>query len=197
MPVSSHRALIERLTAALRDRPSQRLADATLRAAAVAVLLVERDGSTWVPLIVRGADAPTHQSQVALPGGGFDISDLDLIDTACREAHEELGVPRTAPRVLGVLDDVPTPSGYAITPVVAEMASDVAIAANSREVAAWFWAPLSRFFDRSDVEVLGTRDWQGRPWTMRAYPVAGHRVWGATARILEAIVELAGGPSRE
>ncbi len=193
----SHRALIEHLTAGLAGRPGVRLADAELRRSAVALLLVERDGATWVPLIERGADAPTHSGQIALPGGGHDPDDGDLIATARREAEEELGVPRGAPRVLGTLDDVPTPSGYAITPVVAELDAALAIAPNPREVASWFWVPLARFFDRTEVELLGTRTWRGRAWTMRAYPYAGHRIWGATARILEAVVELAGGPPRE
>lgn len=70
----SHGALIERLAAALADRPGVRLADDQLRRSAVALLLVERDGATWVPLIERGADAPTHSGQIALPGGGFDAT---------------------------------------------------------------------------------------------------------------------------
>ena len=192
-----HRELIERLTAGLAVHPGLRLADATLRRSAVALLLVERDGATWVPLIERGADAPTHSGQIALPGGGFDATDVDLIATARREAEEELGVPRAAPRVLGTLDDVPTPTGYAITPVVAELDAGQTIAPNPREVASWFWVPLARFYDRVDIEHMGTRTWRGRAWTMRAYPFAGHRIWGATARILEAVVELAGGPPRE
>ena len=193
----THAELIARLTAALRDRPGVRLADHELRRSAVAVLLVERAGTTWVPMIERGADAPTHSGQIALPGGGHDAGDVDLIATARREAEEELGVPWAAPTVLGLLDDVPTPSGYAITPVVAELAADVDLAPNPREVASWFWVPIARFFERTDVELLGTRAWRGRPWTMRAYPYAGHRIWGATARILEAVVELAGGPPAE
>lgn len=193
----THAELIARLTAALRDRPGLRLADHELRRSAVAVLLVERAGATWVPLIERGADAPTHSGQIALPGGGHDPGDHDLIATARREAEEELGVPRTAPRVLGMLDDVPTPSGYAITPVVAELDGALTLAPDPREVASWFFVPLARFFERTDVEVLGTRSWRGRPWTMRAYPFGGHRIWGATARILEAVVELAGGPRCE
>jgi 8-oxo-dGTP pyrophosphatase MutT (NUDIX family) len=193
-----HRALIARLTAALDERgPGIRLGDAELRRSAVAVLLVERDGETWVPLIERGASAPTHSGQIALPGGGFDLSDIDLIATACREAEEELGVPRAAPRVLGTLDDVPTPTSYAITPMLAELSPSIVLSPNPREVASWFWTPLARFFDRTDVEVMGTREWRGRQWTMRAYPYQGHRIWGATARILEAVVELAGGPTRE
>ena len=192
-----HRLLPERLSAALAGGGGARIDDPTLRRAAVAVLLVERDGATWVPLIERGADAPTHSGQIALPGGGHDRGDLDLIATARREAEEELGVPRAAPRVMGTLDDVPTPTGYAITPVVAELDAGVALAPNPREVATWFWAPLARFWDRSGCEVMGTRQWRGRAWTMRAYPYQGHRIWGATARILEAVVELAGGPPRE
>ena len=194
-----HRALVEQSAAALAARTSHRIDDPTraLRQAAVAVLLVERDGATWVPLIVRGADAPTHSGQIALPGGGFDISDMDLVDTACRETHEELGVPRHAPRVLGTLDDVPTPTGYAITPVVAELDPSIVFAPNPREVAAWFWAPLALFFDRGAAEFLGAREWNGVLYTLRAYRYGEHRIWGATARILEAVVELCGGPPRD
>lgn len=198
MSALDHAELIARLTAALDGRGAgARLADAELRRSAVAVLLVERDGTTWVPLIERGASAPTHSGQIALPGGGFDLADVDLVATACREAEEELGVPRAAPQVLGTLDDVPTPTGYAITPVIASLAPTIVLSPNPREVASWFWLPLARFFDRTDVEIMGTRQWRGRPWTMRGYPYQGHRIWGATARILEAVVELAGGPTRE
>ena len=149
--MSTHRALVDRVAAGLAARPGRRIDDPSLRLrqSAVAVLLTERDGATWVPLILRGATAPTHSGQIALPGGGFDISDMDLVDTACREAHEELGIPRHAPRVLGTLDDVPTPTGYAITPVVAELDPSIAFVPDPREVAAWFWAPLRLFFDRT------------------------------------------------
>ena len=197
MSSPSHRALIERLAVTLPTLGGLRLAGPDLRPAAVAVLLVERDGQTWVPMIERGATAPTHSGQIALPGGGANADDVDLIATARREAEEELGVPRAAPRLLGLLDDVPTPTGYAITPVVAELSAAIAVTPNPREVASWFWVPFARFFERTDVEIMGTRHWQGRAWTMRAYPFAGHRIWGATARILEAVVEAAGGPPRE
>lgn len=195
----AHRALVERVGDLLAGQPGRRIDDPglTLRQSAVAVLLVERDGATWVPMIVRGATAPTHSGQIALPGGGHDISDLDLVDTARREAHEELGIPRDAPRVLGTLDDVPTPTGYAITPVVAELSADIPFVPDPREIAGWFFAPLALFYERSAVEVLGTRMWNGTKYTMRAYHHGDHRIWGATARILEALVELAGGPPRE
>jgi len=195
----NHRELVDCVTSALAGHTSRRIENwaVPLKQSAVAVLLVERDGQTWVPLIERGATAPTHSGQIALPGGGFDISDMDLVATACREAHEELGIPRDAPRILGTLDDVPTPTGYAITPVVAELDPAIEFVPDPREIAGWFFGPLSIFFDRSTVEVLGVREWNGAKYTMRAYHYGDYRIWGATARILEALVELAGGPPRE
>ena len=51
MSPPSHRALIDRLAATLPTLGGLRLAGPELRPAAVAVLLVERDGQTWVPMI--------------------------------------------------------------------------------------------------------------------------------------------------
>ena len=93
----THAELIARLTAALRDRPGVRLADHELRRSAVAVLLVERAGTTWVPMIERGADAPTHSGQIALPGGGHDACDVDLIATARQEPSECWPTPTRRP----------------------------------------------------------------------------------------------------
>src|SRR6185295_5478391 len=76
------------------------------RPAAVAALLVDRGGEPHVPMIVRGADAPAHPGQVALPGGRVEPFDGDAIGAARREAFEELGVPGDRIEVLGVLDDV-------------------------------------------------------------------------------------------
>ncbi|HTJ46982.1 MAG TPA: CoA pyrophosphatase [Kofleriaceae bacterium] len=80
------------------------------RPAAVAALLVDRAGLAYVPLIVRGSDAPAHPGQIALPGGRVAPSDRDVADAARREAMEQLGVPPDRVEVLGVLDEVPTPA---------------------------------------------------------------------------------------
>ena len=161
------------------------------RSAAVAVLLVDRDGAPHLPLIVRGADAPTHSSQIALPGGKCEPFDASPAATAAREAFEELGIDPARLDVLGVLDDVPTPTGFVITPVVAALGADpVVYRPDPREVAAMFEAPLSIFTDRAAAEDLGERNWRGVTYRMRAYRFNEHRVWGATARILDAVVDV-------
>jgi 8-oxo-dGTP pyrophosphatase MutT (NUDIX family) len=178
-------ALFERARAALRERPGARFDPAELRRAAVAVVLLDRGGAAQVPVIVRGHDAPVHGGQIALPGGRMDPSDADLIATARREAHEELGLVFGDEHVLGTLDDVATPSGFLITPVVAALAGAPHIVPDPVEVADWFEVPLALFADPSAAEVIGERTWRGRSYTLRGYAFGPHRIWGATARILE------------
>lgn len=182
--------VVRRLAEALATRPPTPLHEPGYRRAAVAVLLTERAGGCRLPMIIRGATAPTHSGQVAFPGGTCDPDDLDPIATARREAHEELGVPPAATRVLGVLDDLATPTGFIITPVVAELAPDVRLAPDAREVAGWFEAPLDLFFDRAGAASLGEREWKGVRYHLRAYRHADYLIWGATARIMEAVIDL-------
>lgn len=181
----AHSELVARAAASLTSRPGRRLEPDDLRRAAVAVLLVDRGGVSRVPLIVRGHDAPVHGGQIALPGGRVEPDDIDLAATARREAMEELGVPFDAPRVLGTLDDVPTPTGFLITPVVAALGGDVPFVPNPAEVAAWFEAPLAVFADPARAEIIGDREWRGQRYQLRAYLHEERRIWGATARIME------------
>ena len=186
----SHAAVVRRLEIALAARASIRLHEPGYRRAAVAVLLVDRGGACQVPMIIRGASAPTHSGQVAFPGGMSDPGEDDPVATARREAEEELGVPRTATRLLGLLDDVPTPTGFIITPVVAVLSPAVTLRPDPREVDGWFEAPLELFFDRSAAESLGEREWQGVVYHLRAYRSGDYRIWGATARIMESVIDL-------
>lgn len=181
----AHTELVARAAASLTSRPGRRLEPDDLRRAAVAVLLVDRGGVSRVPLIVRGHDAPVHGGQIALPGGRAEPDDIDLAATARREAMEELGVPFDAPVVLGTLDDVPTPTGFLITPVVAALGGDVPFVPNPAEVAAWFEAPLAVFADPARAEIIGDREWRGQRYQLRAYLHEERRIWGATARIME------------
>ncbi|KIP05054.1 hypothetical protein PHLGIDRAFT_491481, partial [Phlebiopsis gigantea 11061_1 CR5-6] len=63
------------------------------RQAAVLVLLFERDGELRVLLTTRAKTLRTHPGQTALPGGGKDEEDETIVDTAYREAYEEVGLP--------------------------------------------------------------------------------------------------------
>jgi len=158
-----------------------------MRRAAVMVMLIERAGEIVVPMIVRGADAPVHAGQTALPGGRWEPSDGSMVATALREVGEELGVSAARLRVLGELDDLPTRTGFLVRPVIAELAPGP-YTPDPREVQAVFEVPLALF--RGDGEDLGVREIGGVRYPLRAYAWDGRRIWGVAARILEIVAAL-------
>lgn len=82
----------------------------------------------------RAARMNRHAGQWALPGGRTDHGET-AVDTALRELHEELGLQIDATDVLGLLDDLPTRSGYVMTPVVVWCSSTAAMRPDPGEVA--------------------------------------------------------------
>ena len=132
-------------TAAFRDEITQRCAafprvayeGPELKHAAVAITLVEADdgsGETAFLLTRRMPKLRAHAGQWALPGGRCDPGET-LVEAALREMQEELGVTLRRDDLLGVLDDYPTRSGYAIAPVVAWLDDTDAMTPNPDEVA--------------------------------------------------------------
>lgn len=91
-------------------------------------------GASFV-LCRRSAGLRSHASQWALPGGRLDEGE-DVIDAALRETWEEVGVRFGRDRVLGILDDYVTRSGYVMTPVVVWGGRDVELVPNPDEVLA-------------------------------------------------------------
>jgi 8-oxo-dGTP pyrophosphatase MutT (NUDIX family) len=185
-----HRALIDELQVRLGAHQRRVVAIDGYRPSAVALLLRDRDGVTHVPFIVRPSEMRAHAGQIALPGGVRDECDGSFDDCARRETFEELGVAPEQVRVLGLLDDVPTPTGFVITPVVAELVGSPEYTPNPDEVSAVFEAPLSAFADPSLAEDMGEREAWGIRYHVRAYAFGERRIWGATARVLESVHEL-------
>lgn len=180
---------IEELTRTLRGRARRALSLPGFRESAVLVPLVWEEGGVRVLLTVRHAGLPTHAGQVAFPGGKRDEADASLEDTALREAAEELGLPgETQTLVLGRLDDVPTPSGFVITPVVAAVRGPLSLRPSEREVTEVFYAPLS---DLRGVHKRGPElEYMGVNYVMHEYPYDRWRIWGATAAMLDQLLHL-------
>jgi 8-oxo-dGTP pyrophosphatase MutT (NUDIX family) len=120
-----------------------------LKRAAVAITLVEADdgsGQTAFLLTRRAAQMRAHAGQWALPGGRCDPGET-FEQAALRELEEELGLKLAPEHILGVLDDYPTRSGYAITPVVAWLDDASALRLNPHEVASAHFIRLDRILE--------------------------------------------------
>src|SRR5260370_882378 len=136
------------LKAGLGAREGRRIRlDGFLESAVLVPIVVEPDASARLLFTVRPADMSKHAGQIAFPGGKRDPGDADLAATALREAAEELGIEPAAVEVLGLLDDVPTPTGFVITPVVARLLGPLELRPSAREVAEVFAVPLDELRD--------------------------------------------------
>jgi 8-oxo-dGTP pyrophosphatase MutT (NUDIX family) len=176
---------VQRLRRALAGRARF---DVALSGFAAAAVLVPVFGAPEQLLFTeRRHDLPTHAGQISFPGGKRDASDADAAATAVRETREELGIAPDAVEIIGLLDDVPTPTGFVITPVVARLHT-AAWTPNPAEVASVFAADLDALVRCHAI--AGTRSFAGVQYEMHEYQWQAHRIWGATARIVHQLLTL-------
>jgi 8-oxo-dGTP pyrophosphatase MutT (NUDIX family) len=135
----------------------------------------------------RRADLRRHAGEISFPGGLQDEPDEDLRMTALREAEEEIGLPASEVEVLGALPPVGTfVTGYRIHPFVGRIPSGHAFEPQESEVARILEFSLPDLVAGHEMRRLVRK---GVPFKMPTYTVDGHLVWGATARIVESLLE--------
>jgi 8-oxo-dGTP pyrophosphatase MutT (NUDIX family) len=159
--------------------------------AAVAVIVAPEPDSV---LLIRRAerDGDPWSGHIGLPGGRLDQDDSNLIETARREAAEEVGWTLPPDRLLGRLPDVwprtPLPRLIVVRPFVFAVEDRPALALNS-EVAEAFWVSLEQLRDpaiyhEAQIELRGERR------SFPAFHLGSHVVWGLTERILTPLLSL-------
>jgi 8-oxo-dGTP pyrophosphatase MutT (NUDIX family) len=159
--------------------------------AAVLVGLVERPEGMGVLLTKRTPHLNDHAGQISFPGGRIDAGDADAVAAALREAEEEVGLPRSHVEMLGRLDTYVTRTGFEVTPCVGFVKPPELYHLDPFEVAEVFEVPL-RFFRDPNSRRLESRMYQGKQRFFYAYPWGDYYIWGATAGMLNNLIEVLG-----
>lgn len=161
------------------------------RKAAVLIGLFEEGGETYLAFIRRASTLRAHSGEIAFPGGAVDLSDASPVVTALREAQEEIGLNPSRVEVVGVMPPVFTVvSNFLITPVVAYLPRGPGLLElQESEVAELILLPLQGL---ADPAIFHSEEWvrAGVPRTVYFYDYGPYRIWGATARILNGLLEL-------
>jgi len=181
----------EHITACLepiseRPRWCHQQRDDGLRNAAVLIPLVERE--QWHVLLTKRTDhLNNHAGQVSFPGGRADAEDHSPLDTALREAEEEVGIQPSLIETVGLLEAHKTVTGFNVIPVVGLVKPEFTLAIDSFEVAEVFEVPLPILMDisryqRNEIEYQGEKRYY---WELM---YKEFRIWGATAAMLYNLV---------
>lgn len=170
------------------DKTFEEAGDSCLRAG-VLVLLYPREEGLNLVLTRRTGQVAHHQDQISFPGGQMD-EDESAVETALREAAEEIGLNPDEVQVLGELTPLYIPpSNYCIYPVVAAAARRPEFEPSPHEVAEVLEVPVGHLLD---PETIKREKWtlRGTESTVPFYFFQGHKIWGATAMVLAELLDL-------
>jgi 8-oxo-dGTP pyrophosphatase MutT (NUDIX family) len=158
-----------------------------IRPAAVLIPVVDHREPT-VLLTQRSANLADHAGQIAFPGGKIDATDASPLDTALREAEEEIGLDRAFVEPIGYLDVYGTGFGFRILPTVARVSPGFTLKINHGEVVDAFEVPLAFLMNPANHQVH-SKEFRGMERSYYAMPFAERYIWGATAGILRILYE--------
>jgi 8-oxo-dGTP pyrophosphatase MutT (NUDIX family) len=198
--------------------PRRPTAPPTARPAAVLMAVFDEAGEARVILTKRPDTMPSHQGEIAFPGGKLEERvDAALRDAALREAHEEIGLDPTSVELLVELDSLTTVAGrFLLTPFVGALDGRPALTPHAEEVVSVFDVAISELLDddayreeRWDIpaepgeagfarspdetplaaSTKGGANEAGMDRAIHFFELPGETVWGATARILVGFLE--------
>jgi ADP-ribose pyrophosphatase YjhB (NUDIX family) len=195
---------LHRIEALVRARPATSVGNETAPRAAVAMVLAPDEHDLHL-LLIKRAEHPLDpwSGHMAFPGGRHDAGDVDLVHTAVRETHEEVGVDLARHgHLIGALDEVQASArghllDLVITPYLFRVDERLTPSIDETEVAAALWVPLGTF--RGDRHHGTTRITRGDfRADMPAFQFDGLTVWGLTYRMIQNFVAaLEEGAARE
>ncbi len=175
-----HERLAARSPRPLRGFPAGR------RRAGVLAPLFVRDAQLWILFTLRADTLELHRGQISFPGGGEEPGDQTLWETALRESEEEIGLQRDDAVRLGALSPIVTVTDFYVEPYVAAIPQPYVFRPQEAEIAEVIEVPVPALMDPS---ILEKKPFPGREEPVLYYRYRDHVIWGATARMLEELLE--------
>ena len=153
--------------------------------AAVMVMLYPKPKKINVLMTKRAMHLKYHAGEISFPGGVFEDHDEDLLATALRETEEELAIQIEPEDVLGRLPIVTTRLGFEITPFVSVLPSAPDYEPAVNEVGEVLEMPFTSLLSTQQRDVGSKPSEKGVMYWFKH-----HRIWGASAKILNQIGHL-------
>ena len=181
----------QRLMATQLHREQRALPRPDAKRAGIMILFYPQHSTFYLPLILRPTYSGVHSGQVAFPGGKMEEYVKDIIETALRETHEEIGVWIDQSHVIGQLSDIYIPpSNSLVSPVVALIEEKPVYHINPHEVVEVIDISLDDLIN-PDSRKIAQIQIPGRGVVdAPSYQINGHTIWGATAMMISELLVL-------
>ncbi len=161
---------------------------------AVLGLLFPKQNDLNLLLIKRTEDGRPHSGQIGFPGGRREEADDNLLVTALRETHEEVGIPSSSVTVLGALSSLYIPvSKSNVFPYIGFTAQQPEYVLSADEVQYVLEVPIKELFDPAikSVKSITPSAFPNITLTTPVYEwQPEHIIWGATAMMIAELEEL-------
>ena len=126
-----------------------------------------------------------HAGEISFPGGTWKEDDYDLLETAIREAREEIGLEVSRQKIIGQLKPVTTlNSGFTITPFIS-ITSDIPKLTPNSEIENILHIPMFSLFKTMENDNDPTHKSIQEMYTFR---YQNNLIWGASARMIKQIM---------
>lgn len=158
----------------------------SLRKASVLIGFVERDSGIHIIFTKRAKHLKHHPGQISFPGGKYEESDQQLVNTALRETFEEIGINKEKISIFGQMPELPTISKFTVTPFLAFINPDYVAQIDSNEVEEVFEVPIEIVLNKNQ---LHSHEFCINNSRHRIFGLSyqNHFIWGMTAQIIQAI----------
>jgi 8-oxo-dGTP pyrophosphatase MutT (NUDIX family) len=144
-----------------------------------------------VVLIQRPSYEGVHGGQISLPGGRSEKTDVDLKETALREAKEEIGIDPAKIITIGILTELYIPpSNFLVLPFVGYMLEKPIFNIDPKEVAGLIEITLTDLKNDKNVKSKDIFVKHGFSLFGPCFEINGYTIWGATAMILNEFKEI-------
>ena len=170
---------------------SYRLDSSKARVGAVLIALYPDNGVIKTVLMKRPDYDGTHSGQVSFPGGKKEEQDVDVVETALREAQEEVAINPAKVQVIGQLTELYIPpSNFLVHPVVGVLNEVPDLTPDHHEVESILLPELNYLFREDIIREKDVLLKNGFKLKTPSFEVEGHTVWGATAMMIAELKEI-------
>ncbi len=155
------------------------------RKSSVLILLYHDKDKLKTVFILRPEYDGVHSSQVAFPGGKHELQDRTLVDTALREANEEVGININDVKVIGLLSELYIqPSNFLVQPVIGYVDYKPEFIKDNKEVAEIIEADIDELINPLNKSIKEIKLANNLKIDAPCYIINKKIIWGATAMIV-------------